>query len=635
MPEMDIQAGKQIKEGLAYSGGFLRLPGWDLPVIVDLSGLEIDGEIPLLADHDNKTRSRLGVVRASIRGENLYFSGEILSENEVAKNIVAQQSWQVSIGAEPRQSSKVASGTKFINGRTVNAPFYWVQFSKLREISIVPVGVDSNTKMIVASQMYLIGGKELAENEKEIPVVVAPPVQSPPEPKQVQASINTEDLLKAERNRISSIRGVCQGENADIEQRAIEAGWSVEQTCKELLPVVRASRPTPPAPAIQAKNQPDRMKAIEASFCMRAGFTDEILVKTYGEQTIEAALKEPASLHVLFEAACEREGKAHPRSFDNETIRAAFSTVSLPGTLGNVANKALMKAYADTQIYATRLCTSGDLNDFKTHERYRITDMGILEQVAPDGEIKHGSLNEQKATNKLETYGKQICLTRQMIINDDLGAFLKIPTMIGVRAAKMIDRLFFTRLLSNPTMEDTVALFHTATHRNYRANADTALSATSLQFGISKILLQYDADGQPLDLSPRFLVVPPELKWTAIELTKSQLMITTGGDTIGGAVTTKPALNALSLDGLEVLTPPYLSNSAYSGYSAVAWYLFCDPAAAGVETFEIGYLRGKRTPTIEQGETDWNTLGQWYRVYFDIGVREQDFRGMYKGKGEA
>ena len=54
-----------------------------------------------------------------------------------------------------------------------------------------------------------------------------------------------------------------------------------------------------------------------------------------------------------------------------------------------------------------------------------------------------------------------------------------------------------------------------------------------------------------------------------------------------------------------------------------------------MDTFEIGYLKGRRVPTVEQGETDFDTLGIKFRVYFDLGVREQDYRGMTKFKGEA
>ena len=41
---------------------------------------------------------------------------------------------------------------------------------------------------------------------------------------------------------------------------------------------------------------------------------------------------------------------------------------------------------------------------------------------------------------------------------------------------------------------------------------------------------------------------------------------------------------------------------AYEGASQTGWYLFGDPKT--IDTWEIGFLKGKRTPTVERGETD-------------------------------
>ena len=46
-------------------------------------------------------------------------------------------------------------------------------------------------------------------------------------------------------------------------------------------------------------------------------------------------------------------------------------------------------------------------------------------------------------------------------------------------------------------------------------------------------------------------------------------------------------------------------------------------------------LKGKRTPTVERGDLDFNVLGIWFRVFFDVGIREQDHRGMVKSNGAA
>ena len=97
--------------------------------------------------------------------------------------------------------------------------------------------------------------------------------------------------------------------------------------------------------------------------------------------------------------------------------------------------------------------------------------------------------------------------------------------------------------------------------------------------------------------------------------------------------TIRPAINVLADENLSIVSSPYLGNKNYPNFSEASWYLFGKPGT--VDTFEIGYLKGKRTPTVERGDLDFNVLGVWFRVYFDIGIREQDHRGMVKATGSA
>jgi len=137
----------------------------------------------------------------------------------------------------------------------------------------------------------------------------------------------------------------------------------------------------------------------------------------------------------------------------------------------------------------------------------------------------------------------------------------------------------------------------------------------------------------PILASLQYLVVPPALEFEANSYIKSQNWIITGGDTIAGTTTKVPEYNAFSRMGLQVLAPPYLSNSSYTGYSAVAWYLWGDPRRN--ETFQLGYLKGKERPHLASGPCDYTRLGFWFQTYHDVGIREQDHRSMYKSKGAA
>ena len=679
--------------GVAYSGGKMSLPGWRHPVVVDLAGMEIPESVPLLTNHENKTDSRIGLISAAVRNNVLEITGEIVSDSKDAADIIAQgkagADWQLSIGADMKECELV-KGSREVNGQEVEGPFYHIKKSTLREVSVVAVGADAHTNMKVNAKFNLVNQEGEAMNNKSetksVSAVSTPnandaaPPEKKPEPEQkpgnpankpgepankpgepekkpdnaekkpgqaaaeatppaIQASAGdvaatareaAQNAVKAERERISAIQAICDGEFPEIEREAIAGGWTPEVVTKKVLETIRAERPAANV-NISVKTAPEGgelRKTIEAAMCLRVGVSADQLEKSYGAQTVEAGMAEmDMPLKQLLIECMKLDGIPYSRGFDNETIRAAFSSVSLPGILSNVANKKLLQSYEAQPIIAMKLCSTGDLNDFKENDRFRLTDVGDLLPIAADGEIKDGGLIEESAKNQLDTYGKKFCLTRKMIINDDLGAFMKVPTAMGNRAARLIDQLFFSRLLSNPAQADGKALFST-NHKNLLSGASSALSSDSLKKAIQLFLDQVDADGQPISVEPKYLLVPTALKHLAIELTQGATLIMSGTD---NAV--RPALNVLSDENLQVISSPYLGNSAYEGSSQTGWYLFGDPKT--VDTWEIGFLKGKRTPTVERGETDFNTLGLWFRVYFDLGVREQDHRGMVKANGAA
>ena len=692
------QNGKHKVKGLAYSGGKMRLFGWSRPVVVDLSGMNIPGDIPLLTDHTNFTEGRIGVVTATLTDGGLEITGDIVAGNDAAENIITQgksgADWQLSIGAEVEAAELVQEGKRTVNGIDHEAPFYHVTKSTLREVSVVAVGADKATHMKVTAKLELKGNSIMEpqkKNEEAKPQVTAtapvntPAAPSAEAPKNVEgaaapaapaapaaapapapgvaapnglsatagyapakveaaaAPVNTpaaaapqvdvkavaQEAIKAERDRVAMIKAVCKGEFPEIEAKAISEGWDKNQLNEAVLAAYRQKQPTTDVNITIKKENGMNAKHLEAALSLRAGIDSDQLAKEMGDQVVEAAQKDMDMPLRSVLAECMRlEGIEPPRSFDNAAIKAAFSTVSVPGILSNVANKKLMQAYNAQPIIATKLCTTGDLTDFKENERFRLTDIGDLLPVGADGEIKDGALSEENAKNQLDTYAKKFCLTRKMIINDDLGAFLKVPTAMGNRAARLMDQLFFKRLMANPTTVDGKQLF-SRDHKNILTGANSALSADSLKKAIQMFIDQTDADGQPISVEPSILLVPTALKHLAIELTRGATLMMSGG----AENTIRPAINVLADENLSIVSSPYLGNKNYPNFSEASWYLFGKPGT--VDTFEIGYLKGKRTPTVERGDLDFNVLGVWFRVYFDIGIREQDHRGMVKATGTA
>jgi len=90
-----------------------------------------------------------------------------------------------------------------------------------------------------------------------------------------------------------------------------------------------------------------------------------------------------------------------------------------------------------------------NVSDFKTVTSYRLVGKDQYEQVAPSGELKHGTLGEESFTNKADTYGLMLSIDRRDIINDDLGAITTVPRKFGRGSGLKINDVLWTTFMNN------------------------------------------------------------------------------------------------------------------------------------------------------------------------------------------
>lgn len=314
-------------------------------------------------------------------------------------------------------------------------------------------------------------------------------------------------------------------------------------------------------------------------------------------------------------ASLQQQGVEVPAGRD-AMIRAGFSTNTIPGILSNVANKISTEAYRAAPSVARMVARKLTANDFKDHTGYRLTADATFDEVGSAGEITHGSLGESSFTFKVATHARMFGLTRQDIINDDLGKFEEVPRLLGRGAAIKLEQLFWTLVLAN-----TSSFFH-GDNGNL---IDDPLSITGLSAAVESLRKLVDGNGDPISITPKYLVCPPELEAVADQLFASTNVVY-GGDT---AV---PDSNPFK-GKYQPQVSPYLSNVNYTGNSATGWYLFGDPG--DVAAFGIAYLDGQENPTIEQADADFNTLGIQFRGFLDMGVCQIDKCGAVKSSGDA
>jgi hypothetical protein len=316
----------------------------------------------------------------------------------------------------------------------------------------------------------------------------------------------------------------------------------------------------------------------------------------------------------LAKECLETSGTRTRRLPRHEVAKLALSTSDFPSILADAANKTLRQAYEAyprTFLPFSRRRTAAD---FKNINALQLGESPALQKVNEKGEFTYGSIAESKETYKLATYGRVVGITRQVIINDDLGAFTRIPAGFGVAAATLESDTVWGIITSNPAMGDGVALFH-ANHANLNTGSGSALGLTGLGAGMVAMAKQKGLDRTTtLNVQARYLAVPVALQLAAYQLVAANLA---------------PAQTANVVpEYIRALTP--VAEPRMDAASTTAWYLFASPDQ--IDTNEYAYLEGQDGVYIETRQ-GFEADGVEIKARLDFGAKAIDWRGMQKNMG--
>ena len=296
-------------------------------------------------------------------------------------------------------------------------------------------------------------------------------------------------------------------------------------------------------------------------------------------------------------------------------IKAAFSTNSMESLISNVANKFLMQGFiSDETTWREIAKIRPDAKDFREFSTYARLNQLRLQELAQNGKIKHGSLGDEKLTNKLETKAVILQITRQAIINDDIGILRDITTDFGVGAAVTLAEDFWKEFL------DDADFFKTA-NGNLTTGATSALGRDSLKAALTKIKSYTKKVGgvtEKIGLPAKYILTGNALEFTAREWLMSPFIVS-------GNPNGQPSQNVL-----YGMAAPLVSKYITSDTN---WYLINDPMARPI--IEVAFLQGRVAPTIEEVEPDADELGITMRCYWDYGIRKQLPEAGLKVTGEA
>jgi hypothetical protein len=660
----DEKKGPRSFTSTFYTGGPLDVAGYDLPVVVDLAGLK-NGKV-LVANLDHDASKRVGNFQVANDGRQLVANGvanaATSARDEVVNSAADGYQWQASLEVAPTRIEQIAKGkTVEVNGQQITGPAYITRQGTLKGFAFVSHGADDNTNATIAASAASSNekGKQMDAKFKawieamgfdadtltedqgagsqanyDGKEAKAKPIKasSPFEARKLEAKRKSD--IHAAADRLIDQRGSSETEIAEIEamcQHAIEAGMSVTEFRLELMDAMAPSERAPKADIRRGPKYSNRI--LEAAICQAGRLTDH--EKMFDDQTMQMAhdqFKGRIGLkQLLLVAAQDRGYQANYATEVNvEVQRAAFgmagpariqatgfSTIDISTILSNVANKFLREGFNAVDMTPLRIAAIRPVNDFKTVTTVSLTGDLQFDKLGASGEIKSGTLGEEVYSNKADTYARMLAITRQDIINDDLGALTAVPRRLGRGAGLKLNDIFWTVFLNNSS-------FFTGAPRNNVNTGVANMTVGGLTATETIFMDQVDPDGKPLGLLPAILVVPTPLKVPANTLMRSERLIT------GATSATIGEANPYA-GRFRVESSPYMSNSSYTGYSASAWYMIADPAE--LPMIEIAALNGRVEPVVETADADFNVLGVQMRGYSDVGVSLQEYRAAVRADG--
>ena len=347
--------------------------------------------------------------------------------------------------------------------------------------------------------------------------------------------------------------------------------------------------------------------------------TSALMVKAgYGEGNEKDEIRNMAGMGFRDIAiqSLKYEGIDAGRMNNDELFKRALSPGgAFASVMDNTVNKSMAKAYQAAPTTFEKWTTKGSETNFKGSTRYRISEAGELTKIAENGEFEFDEMKDEGVKTSVATFGKSFGLTREALINDDLGILTRVPMAYVVAAKRGINKLVYKTLASNPTIYDGQKLFDESKHKNQGTAG--AMSVESIGEFRKLLRKQTNLRGEEvLNIPLKYILVP-----AALETKAEQLLLSVADINGAHSGVTNPFRGKFEI----------ISDAELDGYSEAAYYGIGDKNVA--ESIVVSYLNGKEAPTLES-QIAFDRLGINYRIFIDYGVNVVDYRAMVMNAGE-
>lgn len=487
----------------------------------------------------------------------------------------------------------------------------------VHELSLVPVGADMNAQTLAYGEgeadpleNLIHGGMEMGEDIKKL--VVEPVKAAQPE-----QAINAEELKRqgqaAERERVTEILALCKkhGMAEEFAKSCISGDTPLVSVREKILEALAAKAPTTSSVSVGAEHSDKQREALEAGILMRVA-PDRYKADENGSRYRGRSLVEMARVY-MEEQGLKLDGYSHLQiaqlALTGRTAMGGMMTTGdMPLILGNTIARRLRDEYAEMAPTWTQFCKRGTAMDFKEMTIVSLAGDVAFKDVPESGEYTSGSLMEASEKYKIGKSGRIISLSFEMMVNDDLGAFGRIPQMIASAARAKEANTIYGILNNNPNMGDGKALF-SSDHSNLATTAGIP-SETTLSAACEALFAQTNLAGDPINVKPKFLIHGPKNMVTVKKMLSSDMLAAKSGD-----------INVFKGEFVPVLDQHITDKR---------WFLLSEPAMC--DTIEYAYLDGMEGVTTET-QYGFEVDGVSVKARMIFGAKAIDYRGMYKNAG--
>ena len=218
-------------------------------------------------------------------------------------------------------------------------------------------------------------------------------------------------------------------------------------------------------------------------------------------------------LRALAESYCPPSGAGH--SAPGAVLSSGLSSADFRNSLAITFKAVTIRAF-EGHAGHLKIAKIIETPNFKTYE-FPTVDVDVdLAEIAEVGEMPAVSAISESASlpAQIRSYGRNILLSRQLFINDDIGLMTGMFRQAGAAAARLEARMLYGLLESNPILGDGGPMFH-GDHGNVQASA---LDESSLGAAMSQLRQTKTPSGEPANLTAAVLIVASDLELAAQKL---------------------------------------------------------------------------------------------------------------------